>query len=43
MAHFEKVSPKQSFPEMEEAMLAFWKENKTFENLNDMKNDSNIW
>lgn len=31
MAHFEKVNPKQSFPEMEEAMLAFWKENKTFE------------
>jgi len=31
MAHFEKVNPKQSFPEMEEAMLAFWKDNKTFE------------
>ena len=31
MAHFEKVNPKQSFPEMEEAMLAFWKEHKTFE------------
>lgn len=31
MAQFEKVNPKQSFPEMEEAMLAFWKENKTFE------------
>lgn len=31
MAHFEKVNPKQSFPEMEEQMLAFWKENKIFE------------
>ena len=28
---FNKVNPKQSFPEMEEAMLAFWAENKTFE------------
>jgi len=31
MAQFEKVNPKQSFPAMEEAMLEFWKENKTFE------------
>ncbi len=28
---FPKVNPKQSFPEMEEAMLAFWAENKIFE------------
>ena len=28
---FPKVNQKQSFPEMEEAMLAFWAENKTFE------------
>jgi isoleucyl-tRNA synthetase len=31
MTHFEKVNPKQSFPKMEEAMLDFWNENKTFE------------
>ena len=28
---FPKVNPKQSFPELEEQILKFWKENKTFE------------
>ncbi|MCD5374976.1 isoleucine--tRNA ligase [Candidatus Gracilibacteria bacterium] len=28
---FPKVNPKQSFPEMEEKILAFWKENDTFQ------------
>jgi isoleucyl-tRNA synthetase len=27
---FQKVNPKQSFPDMEEKVLAFWKENETF-------------
>ncbi len=27
---FPKVNPKQSFPEMEEKIIAFWKENNTF-------------
>lgn len=28
---FEKINPKQSFPEIEENMINFWKENKIFE------------
>lgn len=28
---FKKVDPKQSFPQMEEAIVKFWEENKTFE------------
>ena len=28
---FPKVNPKQSFPKLEEEILQFWKENKTFE------------
>ncbi len=28
---FPKVNPKQSFPEMEEKIIAFWKENDTFQ------------
>ena len=31
MSQFEKVNPKQSFPELEEKILQFWQENKTFE------------
>lgn len=31
MTRFKKVNPKQSFPALEEEMLKFWKENKTFE------------
>jgi isoleucyl-tRNA synthetase len=31
MTPFEKVNPKQSFPELEENILKFWEENKIFE------------
>ncbi len=31
MPNFKKVNPKQSFPKLEEEILKFWKENKTFE------------
>ncbi|MDA9129002.1 class I tRNA ligase family protein [Candidatus Gracilibacteria bacterium] len=38
---FPKVNPKQSFPEMEEKILAFWKENNTFQKSIDQRPKDN--
>jgi isoleucyl-tRNA synthetase len=39
-SHFEKVNPKQSFPELEEKMLKFWQENKIFEESVENRKDA---
>ncbi len=36
---FKKVDPKQSFPEMEKNILAYWEENKIFEESVDQRKD----
>ncbi len=38
---FPKVNPKQSFPEMEEKIIAFWKENETFKKSVEQRSESN--
>ena len=40
MTNFKDVNPKQSFPELEEAMMEFWKNNKTFEKSIENRADS---
>jgi isoleucyl-tRNA synthetase len=40
---FKPVSPKVNFPELEEDILAFWKENKTFEKSVDARSDDKRW
>ncbi|MDD3646774.1 MAG: isoleucine--tRNA ligase [Candidatus Gracilibacteria bacterium] len=36
---FKKVNPKQSFPKLEEEVLAYWQENKTFERSVDTRSE----
>jgi isoleucyl-tRNA synthetase len=38
---FPKVNQKQSFPALEEDVLKFWKENKTFQKSIDQRPESN--
>ncbi|MFZ5341493.1 MAG: hypothetical protein ACOZBL_02865 [Patescibacteria group bacterium] len=38
---FEKVNPKQSFPELEENIINFWKDNKIFEESIESKPQDN--
>lgn len=38
---FPKVDPKQSFPQLEEQILKFWKENKIFEKSIEIRSESN--
>jgi isoleucyl-tRNA synthetase len=37
---YNKVNQRQSFPKLEEEILEFWKENKTFEKSIDTRKDS---
>ena len=37
---YPQVNPKQSFPEIEAKILAFWKENKTFLKSLEIRKDS---
>lgn len=38
---FKKVNPKQSFPELEESIIQFWKENKIFEKSVETRPENN--
>src|SRR3989338_9559836 len=40
---FKEVNPKVSFPEIEEAILRFWKDNKTFEKSVEMRPENKPW
>jgi isoleucyl-tRNA synthetase len=37
---YKKVTPKQSFPKLEEEVLAFWNENKIFDKSVETRKDS---
>jgi isoleucyl-tRNA synthetase len=37
---YNKVNPKQSFPELEKEVMKFWKENDTFKKSIENRNDS---
>jgi len=38
---YKKVDPKQSFPQLEQEVINFWKENKTFEKSVETKSEDN--
>jgi isoleucyl-tRNA synthetase len=40
---YNQVNPKQSFPELENSILAYWKENKTFEKSIDSRPESETY
>jgi isoleucyl-tRNA synthetase len=43
MPGFRPVDPKQSFPEMEEAIAARWKEQRVFERSMEQRADAEVW
>ena len=43
MAAFEPVDPKPSFPELEQAILAFWREADVFHRQLDLRRDGPLW
>jgi len=41
--YFDEVNPKVNFPEIEEKIISFWKENKTFEKSVSQRSDEKKW
>jgi len=41
--YFKEIDPKVSFPKLEEEIIAYWKENNTFEKSVDSRSDSKKW